>query len=115
MPDYKFKDGTSADEAKLRALAESNNITLEKLMELNGITVSEEETPKKQKDGVQGATAPSVNQAPDMVSNSANGSSVYGSYLDEKGQAGFKEKPYKTQLEEYKNSYNDILNGTGKP
>ena len=114
MPDYKFKDGNPADEAKLRALAESNNITLEKLMELNGITVSEEETPKKQKDGVQGATAPSVNQAPDMVSNSANGSSVYGSYLDEKGQAGFKEKPYKTQLEEYKNSYNDILNGTGK-
>ena len=68
MPDYKFKDGTSADEAKLRALAESNNITLEKLMELNGITVSEEETPKKQKDGVKGANAPSENQAPDMAS-----------------------------------------------
>ena len=68
MPDYKFKDGNPADEAKLRALAESNNITLEKLMELNGITVSEEETPKKQKDGVKGANAPSENQAPDMAS-----------------------------------------------
>lgn len=68
MPDYKFKNGNPADEAKLIALAESNNITLEKLIELNGITVSEEQLPKKQKDGVQGADAPSENQAPDMAS-----------------------------------------------
>ena len=68
MQDYKFKDGSPADEDKLIAVAKSNNITLEKLMELNGITISEEETPKKQKDGVQGANAPSENQAPDMVS-----------------------------------------------
>ena len=115
MPDYKFKDGNPADEAKLRALAESNNITLEKLIELNGITVSEEETPKKQKDGVQGATAPSVNQAPKNTESSlGNGSSVYGSYLDEEGRSGFKEKPYNVQLEEYQNSYNEILNGTGR-
>lgn len=79
MPDYKFKDGNPADEDKLRSLAESNNITLEKLIELNGITVSEEETPKKQKDGVKGANAPSENQASNTASISELGSSELAS------------------------------------
>ena len=45
--------------------------------------------------------------------NAENGSSVYGEYLDEEGNLGFKEKPYETQVEEYKNSYEDLVNATG--
>lgn len=109
---YSLEELTSAAESNGMSL-DDFVIALEKKHGAGSVATSPGE-PKKAKDGAQGAIVPSIIQAPDMVSNSANGSSVYGSYLDEKGQAGFKEKPYKIQLEEYKNSYNDILNGTGE-
>jgi hypothetical protein len=114
MPDYKLKNGKLVTEDQLTKLAKSKNTTLDKIIELNGLTPVKEEPPKKQKDGVQGATAPLVNQAPKNTESSLdNGTSAYGSYLDEEGRSGFKEKPYNVQLEEYQNSYNEILNGTG--
>jgi hypothetical protein len=42
-----------------------------------------------------------------------DGSSVYGEYLDEDGNLQFKETPYEVQLDNYKQSYNDIMNATG--
>jgi hypothetical protein len=114
MPDYKLKNGKLVTEDQLTKLAKSKNTTLDKIIELNGLTPVKEEPPKKQKDGAQGATAPLVNQAPKNTESSLdNGTSAYGSYLDEEGRSGFKEKPYNVQLEEYQNSYNEILNGTG--
>ena len=64
MPDYKLKNGKLVTEDQLTKLAKSKNTTLDKIIELNCLTPVKEEPPKKQKDGVQGATAPLVNQAP---------------------------------------------------
>ena len=105
---------------ELTSAAESNGMSLDDFMTAlekkhgTGSVAASSGEPKKAKDGAQGAIVPSIIQASNTASTSELGSSVYGSYLDEKGQAGFKEKPYEIQLEEYKDSYSDILNGTGE-
>jgi len=103
MPDYKLKNGKLVTEDQLTKLAKSKNTTLDKIIELNGLTPVGEEPLKKQKDGVQGATAPSVNQAPKNTEYSlANGSLDLEKYNKIRSSFGYKPlspNQYKEELD----------------